>query len=225
MLEVADTGRPRRGSRTSRMRRGGMVLLVGCLAAALLTPSASVGARKHAATAKVKKVKAVKRTNSAIRIGMLPTLRTAGLPVDLACVASFQFDFSPKLNNNTVSSQTTAALTNCLSPNGSRSDLLSAVLFADRGHSSATGCAPAPVAIDGVGSILWNDGTSSDFTFRVNTNPFASAFGLEAKILTGTYAGHKITAVPLLLLQDGLCGVNGGVNSLSVTLGVDIVTG
>ncbi|HEV7806832.1 MAG TPA: hypothetical protein VGO80_13495 [Solirubrobacteraceae bacterium] len=51
-----------------------------------------------------------------------------------------------------------------------------------------------------------------------------SGFGLAARILTGTFAGHTITRVPLVVAHDGLCGVNGGTNSPSVTLGVDIVT-
>lgn len=200
------------------------MLLAGCLVAALTAPSVCVGAREHARSATFKKARAAKRWSPPIRIAAMPRMPTADVPADLACIASFQFDFSPKLNDNTVSSQTTAALTNCFSPNGSRPDLLSAVLFADRGHASATGCSPLPIAIDGVGSILWNDASSSEFTFRVNTNPLASAFGLEAHIVGGTYAGHKITALPLLILQDGVCGVNGGVNSLSITLGMDIVT-
>lgn len=143
--------------------------------------------------------------------------------VDLSCFASFQFDFAPKLDNNTVTAQTTAALTGCLSPTGKHGDLLSSVLFADRGHSTATGCSPLPILVDGVGSILWNDESTSDFTFHVNTNPLAEGFGLEANITGGTLAGGRISAVPLLILQDGLCGL-GGVNSLAINFGFDVFT-
>ena len=97
------------------------------------------------------------------------------------------------------------------------------VLFADRGHSAATGCSPLPIAIDGVGSILWNDNSTSEFNFRVNTNPLADRFGLEANITGGTLAGGRITALPLLLLQDGLCGL-GGVGNLSANFGFDVFT-
>lgn len=143
--------------------------------------------------------------------------------VDLSCFASFQFDFAPKLDNNTVTAQTTAALTGCLSPTGRHGRLLSSVLFADRGHSTATGCSPLPILVEGVGSILWNDESTSDFTFRVNTNPLAKGFGPEAEISGGTLAGSRISAVPLLILQDGVCGL-GGVNSLAINFGFDIFT-
>ncbi len=226
MRDVADIRPQRHGRGSTAIRRCGAVLLGAFVVVAVLTPIASPAARKDRASATFKRVDIAKRLSAPIRIG-IPPLRSlvSRLPVDQACISSFQFDFSPKLNNNTVSSQTTAALTNCFSPNGSHPDLLSGVLFADRGHSTATGCAPVPLAIDGVGSILWNDESSSNFTFRVNTNPLADGFGLEAKIFSGTYAGHKITAVPFLLLVDGVCGVAGGVNSMIVSFGMDFVNG
>jgi len=206
----------------SSRRRVALALLVGAVGGTLLVPgvAAGAGASKSARSAFATFNKGVsKRIGAATRARARPHLRA----VDLACLASFQFDFSPKLDNNTVSSQTTAALTGCLSPNGLHNDLLSAVLFADRGHSVATGCSPLPIAIDGVGSILWNDDSSSVFTFRVNTNPLAQAFGLEANITSGTLAGGRITALPAVVAQDGLCGL-GGVRSLSVSFGTDIVT-
>lgn len=143
--------------------------------------------------------------------------------IDLSCFASFQFDFAPKLDNNTVTAQTTAALTGCISPTGRHGDLLSSVLFADRGHSTASGCSPVPILVEGVGSILWNDESTSEFTFRVNTNPLAEGFGLEAEISGGTLAGSRISAVPLVIVQDGVCGL-GGVNSLAINFGFDVFT-
>ena len=80
-----------------------------------------------------------------------------------------------------------------------------------------------PLLVDGVGSILWNDESTSEFTFRVNTNPLAEGFGLEAEISGGTLAGSRISAVPLLILQDGVCGL-GGVNSLAINFGFDVFT-
>ena len=152
------------------------------------------------------------------------SLTNATVPiVDLACVSSFQFDFSPPLSFNTVSAQTTASLTSCVSPNSSHPELLSAVLFADRGRSTATGCSPLPITVSGVGSILWNDDTSSVFDFHVSTNPLSDRFGFTADITSGTLAGDRITALPAVVTQDGLC-LLGGVNSLSVNLGSDIFT-
>ena len=182
------------GTRSSVRRYSRVVVLVGGLVATLIVWSGS-GA----------------------------TARAAVPVVDLACVSSFQFDFSPPLSFNTVSSQTTAALTSCVSPNSRYPDLLSAVLFADRGHSTATGCSPLPVTVVGVGSILWNDDTSSVFDFHVSTNPLSDAFGFTADIRSGTLAGDRITALPAVVSQDGFC-LLGGVNSLSVNLGSDIFT-
>jgi hypothetical protein len=114
-------------------------------------------------------------------------------------------------------------LTGCVSPTGRHGELLSSVLFADRGHSTATGCSPLPILVEGVGSILWNDESTSEFTFRVNTNPLSGKFGLEAEITGGTLAGGRISALPALIVQDGLCGL-GGVRSLAVNFGMDIFT-
>lgn len=196
----------------------GVALIAGCASAALLVGSATAKVRVQqpslsgSAFAKIKQ----KARRAPLKVKRAPS-------VDLACLATFQFDFSPNLDNNTVSAQTTASLANCISPNSSRPDLNSAVLFADRGHSTATGCAPAPLSVDGVGSILWNDQTSSNFTFAVHTNPLDPKFGLTANIITGTFAGHLITAVPALITQFGFCGI-GGTDSLAVNFGVDIVT-
>ncbi len=242
----SDTGhRTRAGRRVAR--RVGSGVLVATVGVALLAAGPPAGARvdsgKRAGAAKgaAKRPDVPKRAGALTRASAakLSRARISARPgndlaqrvraaanlrkIDLACIASFQFDFSPKLDNNTVTAQTTAALTGCLSPDGSHRNLLSAVLFADRGHSTATGCSPLPVAIDGVGSILWNDNSTSEFNFRVNTNPLAERFGLEANITGGTLAGGRITSLPLLLLQDGLCGL-GGVNSLSANFGFDVFT-
>lgn len=235
-----------RGPRgNGRLRRRGLLAsLVGSTALVLLAGGVPAGARgdapKRDHAGRVDAVTyagAVARAKAAARaraLGPSRALITNDLArrvreqanlrqVDLSCFASFQFDFAPKLDNNTVTAQTTAALTGCVSPTGRHSDLLSSVLFADRGHSTATGCSPLPIMVNGVGSILWNDQSTSDFTFRVNTNPLADSFGLEAKITGGTLAGSRISAVPLLILQDGLCGL-GGVNSLTINFGFDVFT-
>ena len=237
--------RLRRPRADGRFRRWGLVaLLVGSTGFVLLAGGVPAGARVDAPkvdrakrAVAVKHVGAVVRAKAAVRTrarGAARALITNDLArrvreqanlrqIDLSCFASFQFDFAPKLNNNTVTAQTTAALTGCVSPTGRHGDLLSSVLFADRGHSTATGCSPLPILVAGVGSILWNDESTSDFTFRVNTNPLADGFGLEAQITGGTLAGSRISAVPLLILQDGLCGL-GGVNSLAVNFGFDVFT-
>ena len=227
MPVVADNADTRtRRSRTSRAwRRSLAVGLVGWLVA---VPATDVSAsRTHVVKHGVHAVKqgVVKRSGGAKARGLSQRARSVRLrTVNLSCFASFQFDFSPSLDGSTpVTSQTTAALTACLSPDGSSGHLLSGVLFADRGHSTARGCSPLPIQVDGVGSILWNDDSTSEFTFRVNTNPLAERFGLEADITGGTLAGSRISAVPVLILQDGLCGL-GGVRSLAVNFGFDVFT-
>ena len=226
MPVIADNADTRgRRPRTSRAwRRSLAVGLVGCLVA---VPATDVSAsRTHVVKHGVHAVKqaVVKKSGGVKARGLSQRARSVRLrKVDLSCFASFQFDFSPSLDGSTpVTSQTTAALTGCLSPSGS-SHLLSGVLFADRGHSTARGCSPLPIQVDGVGSILWNDDSTSEFTFRVNTNPLADRFGLEANITGGTLAGSRISAVPVLILQDGLCGL-GGVRSLAVNFGFDVFT-
>ncbi len=235
--------RSRGPRRTGRLRRRGLVaLLVGGTGLVLLAGGVPAGAREGAPKGDSAKA-AVKHAGAALRTKVRTRAR-AGTPgralitndlgqrlreqanlrqIDLSCFASFQFDFAPKLDNNTVTAQTTAALTGCISPTGRHGDLLSSVLFADRGHSTASGCSPLPLLVDGVGSILWNDESTSEFTFHVNTNPLAEGFGLEAKISGGTLAGSRISAVPLLVVQDGVCGL-GGVNSLAINFGFDIFT-
>lgn len=234
------TSRGPRGNGRGR-RRGLGALLVVSTGLVSLAGGAPAGARVDAP--KAKRAATVKQAGVAVRSKVLARARasTRGRAlitndlgrqvreqanlrqIDLSCFASFQFDFAPKLDNNTVTAQTTAALTGCISPTGKHGDLLSSVLFADRGHSTATGCSPLPLQVDGVGSILWNDESTSEFTFRVNTDPLADGFGLEADISGGTLAGSRISAVPLLILQDGVCGL-GGVNSLAINFGFDVFT-
>lgn len=235
-----------RGPRANgRFRRRGLVaLLVGSTGLVLLAGGVPAGARVDVPKGGgAKRADAVKHAGRVVRAKVASRARAGGpgraliandlgrrvreqanlRQIDLSCFASFQFDFAPKLDNNTVTAQTTAALSGCVSPTGRHGDLLSSVLFADRGHSTATGCSPLPILVEGVGSILWNDESTSDFTFRVNTNPLADSFGLEAQITGGTLAGSRISAVPLLILQDGVCGL-GGVNSLAINFGFDVFT-
>jgi hypothetical protein len=213
-----------RGVRRRRGSRRALAVLVVVGVGVALVGSVSAGARVQSdKQAAVKRAAGAKVGQAGKRLRALGLERVRVRAIDLSCLASFQFDFSPALDNNTVSSQTTAALTGCVSNGNRYRDLLSAILFADRGHSTATGCAPLPIVIDGVGSILWNDESTSEFTFRVNTNPLSGKFGLEAEITGGTLAGGRISALPALILQDGLCGL-GGVRSLAVNFGMDIFT-
>lgn len=135
-------------------RHAAAVALVGCLAVLLVAdaPAARVHVVKHGVH--VVKQAVVKKSGGIKARGLTQRARSLRLrTVDLSCFASFQFDFSPSLDGSTpVTSQTTASLTACLSPDGSKGHLLSGVPFADRGHSTARGCSPLPIQVDGVGS-------------------------------------------------------------------------
>ena len=79
---------------------------------------------------------------------------------------------------------------------------------------------PLPLTFAGSGSIAWNDSTVSTFPFSVITNPLGGGqLGFNAVMTAGPMAGDSATAVPIVISQNGLCGL-GGVHSLTLNLGV-----
>lgn len=137
--------------------------------------------------------------------------------VDLACPLLAQINFSPPLDFNTTAGSASAQFTNCLSPNGSQPQLTSGVMNVS---GTASGCSPLPLTFTGTGSIVWNDSTTTTFPFSVITNPFGGGqLGFTAVITAGPMAGDSATAVPIVISQNGLCGL-GGVRSLTLNLGV-----
>lgn len=148
----------------------------------------------------------------------------AGVPrVDLVCVGSAQFNFSPPLSFNTSEATGMGLASSCTSPSGRYPRLKSAVIFGTT-PLVATGCSPAPMTIVGDGSsALWSDGSKGKIDLSVSTNPFSGALGINAKIVEGPLTGSKISLVPTIVSQRGLC-LLGGVRSLTLGLGAITIT-
>ncbi|MFI0406293.1 hypothetical protein [Actinomadura sp. 3N508] len=138
--------------------------------------------------------------------------------VDLVCTATFQFNFTPALDFNTVDADGNATIVSCQSPNGSRPELLSGQVNGTPG-AVAEGCAPLPLQIGGEAAIEWNTGGTSELTFEISTDPTSGDLGLSAQVDGGVMAGDTITAVPVIVSQDGLCGL-GGVRSFTANAAV-----
>ena len=136
--------------------------------------------------------------------------------IDLTCVGSAQFNFSPPLKSARTDVSFMGLVSSCLSPNGSHPQLKSGVVFGTKG-TSASGCSPLPLRINGGGNtITWNDGSTSKFSLAVNTNPLGPGFGFAGSLTGGTLNGARVTGAPLLVAQRGLCMLS-GVRSLSLT--------
>ncbi len=137
--------------------------------------------------------------------------------MDLACGLSAQINFAPALNFNTTTAVIDALFTSCVSPNGSQPQLKSSLVHAT---GSASGCSPLLLTIAGTGAFVWQDGSTTPLTFTVSTNPLMSGtLGFNAVLTSGPMAGDSALAVPLIVAQDGLCGL-GGVRSLSLLASV-----
>jgi hypothetical protein len=155
---------------------------------------------------------------AAVLTAFSPTAAQASLlDVDLVCTDQFQVDFDPPLDNNTVGAFGRGVATNCTSPNGSRSELRSGTIESEPGNT-ATGCSPLPLRIEGTASIAWNTGESSALTYVISTDLTSGDLGIIAHIVGGVMEGGTLTAIPLILTQNGLCGLGGGVKSLTVAL-------
>ena len=141
--------------------------------------------------------------------------------VDITCVATGQFTFSPPLNFNTTSVSVAGAFSNCFSPSGSQPQLSSAVLSFG---GIASGCWPFPATMGGTGgTFTWNDGSVSTFDWTVSTDPFGAPLGLSATITSGPMTGDSGVGVPVLLSQNGLC-LLGGVHSFGINLAAVVFT-
>lgn len=151
-----------------------------------------------------------------------PSVATAARAptVDLTCLISGEFDFSPPLSFNTSTVRARGLASSCVSPSGRYARLKSAVVFATT-PLVATGCVPAPFSMTGPGStMLWNDGSKSTIDVAVGTDP-TGTLGFGLSVSAGTMKGATFTAAPLILTQRGLC-LLGGVRSM--TLGFGVIT-
>ncbi|TMR92989.1 hypothetical protein [Nonomuraea basaltis] len=151
-------------------------------------------------------------------ISLPPAAAAAVVDPDLTCTTQFRFHFDPPLNFNTVDAKAEAALANCASPNGSQPELRSAAVETSP-STTASGCSPTPLLIEGTALLSWNTGQQSTANFVVSTDPTSGELGLSATITGGVMKGDTIQAVPVIAAQDGVCGV-GGVRALIVDLGV-----
>lgn len=140
--------------------------------------------------------------------------------VDLVCTASAQINFSPPLNNDTVSGSVGGYIQSCTSPDGRAAQIRSGAAVAP--DTPASGCSPLGLTVGGNGTISWSNGTTSDFTIEVSTHLSKPPLGFGVILTGGTLAGDRVIAVPLLIDQDGLCGF-GGVRDFGLPLAVVIV--
>jgi hypothetical protein len=138
--------------------------------------------------------------------------------IDLVCLISVQYNFTPALNFNTVKASGLGLLSSCGSPNGRYPRLKSGTVF-NTNDVIASGCWPLPLRMSGGQSkIYWNDGTSSTFTVDLSSDPLAGGIRLNAFVTEGPLTGSHAAAIPTVVGQHGLCGL-GGVRSASATFG------
>ena len=151
-----------------------------------------------------------------------PGAAAQGVKADLVCVLTAEFTFSPALNFNTTQAVSRGLVSSCATPSGRYPQIKSGVVFGSK-PLRASGCSPAPMTISGPGSVFWSDGTTSTFDVNVSTDPRTGGLGVTADFTDGRFRGGRITAVPVILAQNGLCGL-GGVRSLTFGLGVVAIT-
>lgn len=169
---------------------------------------------------------AARRTATALTVSCAVGLAGAASPaaakqvqsIDLVCLISVQYNFTPALSFNTVKASGLGLLSDCASPNGRYPRLKSGTVF-NTNDVMATGCWPLPMRMTGGRSkILWNDGTASTFTVDLSSDPTAGGIRLNAFVTDGPLSGSHAAALPTIVGQHGLCGL-GGVRSASATFG------
>lgn len=137
----------------------------------------------------------------------LPAQAADPLP-PLTCNVNFQLNFSPPLTltNTTADVTVSAGFVNCISPNGTHDDLLSASVT---GTGTAVSLAGVPcsllLTVEGTADFTWNTGDTSEVSFVVNTNPLAGLITLEGEVTGGTLEGTSAVAVPVLANPNPDC--------------------
>ena len=164
---------------------------------------------------------------SAICCGALllaPGAAAQGMKADLVCLFDAEYTFSPPLNFNTTQAVARGLVSSCGTPSGRYPRIKSGVVFGSK-PLRASGCSPAPMTIAGPGSsVFWNDGTTTTWDVTISTDPRRKGgLGIQADLTDGRFSGGRATAVPVILAQNGLCGL-GGVRSLTLGLGVLAIT-
>lgn len=139
--------------------------------------------------------------------------------IDLVCLISVQYNFTPALNFNTVQASGSGLLSSCASPNGRYPRLKSGTVFNTK-DVIARGCWPTPMLMSGGRSkIFWNDGSASTFIVDLSSDVMAGGIRLNAFVTDGPLTGSHAAAIPTALGQHGLCGL-GGVSAATATFGV-----
>ena len=72
-------------------------------------------------------------------------------------------------------------------------------------------------------SALWSDGSKGKIDLSVSTDPTSGDLGINATIVEGPMTGSKISFVPAIVTQNGLC-LLGGVRSLTIAGVLTITT-
>lgn len=131
---------------------------------------------------------------------------------DLTCTVSLAFTFSPPLTTTTTttSAQASAQVSDCISPNGNFSSLASATVQANATATSQGGV-PCDVllTISGAGTLTWNTGQTSGYSFTISTNPIQGTITVSATVTSGPLAGDAVTLLPIEANPNLDCAVNG----------------
>lgn len=152
-----------------------------------------------------------------------PGAAAQGAKVDLVCLFEAEVTFSPPLSFNTTKAVSRGLVSSCASPSGRYPRIKSGVVFASK-PLRASGCAPAPLTLSGPGAeVVWNNGSHSRFDTVLSTDPTNGDLGFGARFTDGLFGGSRLSGVPVILAQNGLC-LFGGVRSLTLGLGVATIT-
>lgn len=132
---------------------------------------------------------------------------------DLTCPFAGQVNFTPALTatNTTAKASLRIAVFNCISLNGTHSDLTSATWTASGTVTAAPGLNPCSLLLKFVvtGPVIWSPADEqSTFTGTFNTNPSAGPITIKADVTKGVLAGDTASAA-LLPIPNVDCLVNG----------------
>ncbi|TJZ58689.1 hypothetical protein FCH28_00435 [Streptomyces piniterrae] len=135
---------------------------------------------------------------------------------DLTCSGSADLNFSPSLTpGGTADVSGSGHLSNCSSLTGRQ--LTSASIEPAGVATAAEAPCSALFSVDGTGTFVWNDGTTSEFDFTINTDPLNGLPAFSAEVTSGPLAGDTITAAPLVATVNLDCATK-GLTTFSTTL-------
>ncbi|WKX71909.1 hypothetical protein [Streptomyces sp. XD-27] len=142
---------------------------------------------------------------------VLPAASAHAAAGDLTCTASAELNFDPPLSGPNASAEVDASaeFSNCTSANGHYT-MASATVSAT---GSATADSGTPCSLlftaTGTGTIAWNTGERSGYTWTVNTDPERGTITVSAEITRGPLRGDTVTAVPVAAHPNTDCAASG----------------